>query len=420
MEDGTYSPLFEGIGAWLVEQGLRDASISDVLQGFCERLVKGGVSLHRVSLGSMVLHPVFGALDVVWHAQSGNVTCQFVNRQSMTTEGFRNTPFFWAGTTQTPFRCFDLTQTGSDPDFPVFDQLRTNKVTDYALLFEGFHRHGKPRWSEVPEGFEGVFLSLSTKRLNGFSEFELHQIKALMKPLALAIKSATTYLLAAELLDTYLGSYTGRRVLDGAIERGDGGSLDCVLFYCDLRGSSRLAEDLGIDTYLGFINQYFDCTAGAVSDHGGEVLKFIGDAVMAIFPVNTSTRPVGDMCRAAMTAANEAFARAQRCNQADDTVAQIDFGVALHVGRVMYGNVGTDRRLDFTTIGPAVNEVARLEGLCKQLGVGLVASDGFATAFDGDLASLGAMPLAGIDHEIEVFTLPEMATKPKAAENQAK
>ena len=236
-----------------------------------------------------------------------------------------------------------------------------------------------------------------------------------MRPLSLCIKASTTYQLARALLDTYLGQYSGNRILNGVMSRGDGGMIDCVLFYCDLRGSTKLAEELPLADYLALINSYFDCTAGAVSDHGGEVLKFIGDAVMAIFPIDGDGRSAVDMCRAAINATREAFERAEKTNGGGDNGSgpNIEFGISLHVGKVMYGNVGADRRLDFTVTGPAVNQVTRLEGLCKALDVPLVMSETFQQHYVGETVPLGSHLLAGMDREMSVFTLPDLNPTPQ-------
>ena len=164
-----------------------------------------------------------------------------------------------------------------------------------------------------------------------------------------------------------------------------------------------------LEDYLAMINLYFDCTAGSVIDHGGEVLKFIGDAVIAIVPIGENTRSAVDMTRAALNAANEAFDRCARINQERTEAGQpvIDFGISLHVGKVMYGNVGTDQRLDFTIIGPAANEVTRLEGLCKVLDTSFVASQAFADAHAGELRHLGQHELAGLSEAVDVYSMNE-------------
>ncbi len=399
------SPMFDQLGVWILEQGIREAPVEEILKGFGRGLVDGGVALHRISLGGMMLHPVFGALDVVWEAKDNTVVSRMMPREIVTTEDFQNAPFFWAVKNQVPFHRFKLEDGPTAPNFPLIDRLREDGITDYLLFFETYGREDNPVWADLPSGVEGVLLSLATHRIGGFTDLEIEYLRALMRPLSLCIKSSTTYQLARALLDTYLGQYSGKRILNGVMSRGDGGMIDCVLFYCDLRNSTKLAQELSLEQYLTLINSYFDCTAGAINDHGGEVLKFIGDAVMAIFPVDPSARPVVDMCRAATNAAREAFERASKLN--DDGVGDIRFGISLHVGKVMYGNVGTDRRLDFTVVGPAVNQAARLEGLCKALDVPLVISESFEKHYAGETVALGAHMLAGMDNEIAVYTLPE-------------
>jgi adenylate cyclase len=404
--------MFDHLGAWLIDQGLREAPVDDVVQGFGRGLVEAGVSIYRISLGGLLLHPVYGALDIVWNAHDDSIINQMMPRNVVTTETFQKSPFFWAMSNRIVFHRFTLGAGLVTPEFPIFERLRDEGVTDYLLLFESYNRTTDAIWADLPAGMEGVILSVSTRRKGGFAELEIAYLKAMMRPLALTIKSSTTHQLSRALLDTYLGSYTGNRVLEGVVERGDGGIIDCVLFYCDLRNSTKLAEALPLDRYLALINDYFDCTAGAVADHGGEVLKFIGDAVMAIFPVNAQSRPAVDMCRAAINAARDAFDCAAAIGTADNPSGQaFSFGVSLHMGQVMYGNVGTERRLDFTVIGPAVNQATRLEGLCKSMGVPIVLSEGFEAHYAGDVLPLGKHSLPGLDQGIEVYTLPEFAAR---------
>lgn len=402
--------MFDQIGIWLMDRGLREARVEDIVQGFGQRLVEAGVSLHRLSLGGMLLHPVFGALDVVWNARFDSVVSQMMPRKVITTAAFQNSPFYWIISRQDRFHRFQLGAGPTEPDFPIFERLRGEGVTDYLLFFESYGRNNDVHWADLPAGAEGIILSLSSRRSGGFSDYEVAYITALMRPFALCIKSLTTHSLAQALLDTYLGKYSGNRVLDGMVERGDGGMIDCVLFYCDLRNSTGLAEQLSSEEYLALINGYFDCTAGAVVEHGGEVLKFIGDAVLAIFPIDSQHRPASDMCRAAVTAARDAFGRAAGLGGLSAEVHKaLRFGISLHVGQVMYGNVGTDRRLDFTVIGPAVNHATRLESLCKVVGAPLIASDTFSAHFDGELAAIGRHQLSGLSAPVDVFTLPEHA-----------
>jgi adenylate cyclase len=258
---------------------------------------------------------------------------------------------------------------------------------------------------------EGALGAFSTRRFGGFTDMEAGYLESLASVLGLVIKVKTTQLLADTVMGTYLGAYSGDQVLRGSIARGDGRPIDCVLWYCDLRGSTALAERMELQDYLNTLDDYFDCTAGSVLDHGGEVLKFIGDAVMAIFPIDAAERPLVDMCRAALNTATDALRRVEKMNEKrrGSGQPQIRFGVAMHVGDVMYGNVGTERRLDFTVIGPAVNQATRLEGLCKRLDKPVIASADFAQACPVDLVALGEHEVAGLADGLAAYTLAELA-----------
>ncbi len=406
-----FSPLFDGLAQWTLQQGLHETTVSDLVQGFGRRLVAGGIPVSRISVGGMVLHPVFGASDIVWQADHDQVAVNRVARALITSDEFKNAPFFYMVENTLPFYHQSLEVAEPEPNFPLFDRLRASGITDYFAFFHSYGNTEEILWADLPPGMAGVLGAFSTRRVGGFTDMEIEYLKALSTPLAMAVKGTTTYELAQALLDTYLGKYSGGHVLDGLVERGDGHLIDCVLWYCDLRDSTRLADETPLDDYLATLNDYFDCTAGAVLDHGGEVLKFIGDAVMAIFPIEEGSRPTPDMCRAALMTAKDALARAQRLNEvrAGKNLPDIKFGIALHVGQVMYGNVGTDRRLDFTVIGPAANEVARLDGLSKKLRTPIVASASFNAESPDELTALGTHEVPGIDRGLEAFTVPELA-----------
>ncbi|MFT5487116.1 MAG: adenylate cyclase [Paracoccaceae bacterium] len=412
MSDGAgNSPLFEGIGNWILEQGLREATCDEIVQGMGRRLLAGGIPLYRLSVGSMILHPVFGAMSSIWDADNDQIQTNMAPRELLATEEFQTAPFFHLPSQKISSLRQRLDQGPADPEFPIYDQLRAAGVTEYLAFSHSYGRTNEVKWADLPAGMEGIQVAYATRRIGGFAEHEVDYLNALSFPLALALKTRTTHDLSNALLDTYLGRYSGGHVLDGLIERGDGRSIDCVVWFCDLRNSTAMADEMPVDDYLRLLNDYFDCTAGAVMDHGGEVLKFIGDAVMAIFPIVEGSRPPADMCRAAVMAAREALSRMGRgdAGRADMGQPPVRFGISLHLGEVMYGNVGTRRRLDFTVIGPTVNEAARLEGLCKPLNTPVTISKKFKDVFQGDLLSLGAHGIAGKKDDLEVFTLPEFA-----------
>jgi adenylate cyclase len=219
---------------------------------------------------------------------------------------------------------------------------------------------------------------------------------------------------AEDLLKTYLGERTGERVLAGQTTRGEGEKIHAVIWLCDLRDSTRLSETIPVEDFFRSLNEFFDCTAGAVLDHGGEILSYIGDAVLAIFAIGGAERPLRDVCfreegacAAALAAARDARARVDALNQRREQAGEplLHFGLALHVGDVMYGNLGVSQRMQFTVIGAAANETARLAGMCKDLGRWVLVSSAFPSCFPNEMVSLGHHTMRGVDTPQEIFTL---------------
>jgi adenylate cyclase len=219
---------------------------------------------------------------------------------------------------------------------------------------------------------------------------------------------------AKELLYTYLGKRTGERVLSGLVKRGDGEKIHAVIWYCDLRNSTPLAESMSLDSFLGILNDFFDCMAGAVLDHGGEILRYIGDAALAIFPIDGTSKslqevcaPTEGACERALTAARDASSRIDALNRqrGNRGKSPLRFGLGLHVGEVMYGNIGVPGRLEFTVIGPAANEAAHLEALCKKLDQSILISWEFPRCFPDQMRSLGFHQLHGVSKPKEIFEL---------------
>jgi adenylate cyclase len=215
---------------------------------------------------------------------------------------------------------------------------------------------------------------------------------------------------AKSLLPIYLGRRTSERVLTGEAKPGSGEKIHAVISLCDLRDSTLLSESMSIDNFFALLSDYFDCTAGAVLAHGGEILSYIGDAVFAIFPIGASgaaCNPEEGACAAALTAARDAWRNLQLLNQTRQQQREtiLKFGLALHIGDVMYGNIGVPERLQFTVIGAAANEAARLAGLCKTLGKEVLISSAFPRCFPNEMISLGFHRLRGVKHLQEIFTL---------------
>jgi adenylate cyclase len=219
---------------------------------------------------------------------------------------------------------------------------------------------------------------------------------------------------AEDLLKTYLGERTGERVLAGRTVRGEGEKIHAVILMCDLRDSTPLSQSVAVEDFFRTLNEFFDCTAGAVLEHGGEVLSYIGDAVFAIFAIGGTERPLREAClpeegacAAALAAARDARARVDALNQRRETKGEppLKFGIALHVGDVMYGNLGVPQRMQFTVIGAAANEAARLAGMCKDLGRWALVSSAFPRCFPDQMVSLGHHAMRGVEAPQEIFTL---------------
>jgi len=237
-----------------------------------------------------------------------------------------------------------------------------------------------------------------------------------MPLLALVLETKEMRRIATTLLETYLGQGAGQRVLSGAVKRGDGTTIAAALWYCDLRGFTRMSEELPRDQVIGVLNDWFACMAAPVHARGGEVLKFIGDAMLAVFPMEHRDAEIAS--NAALEAAREAVAAMEAHNIACIECGEpsVDFGIALHMGPVIFGNIGAPDRLDFTVIGPAVNRVVRIEEMCRKLQCGVLVSAEVARHCRAPLASIGRHDRRGVGTPVELFTLPGATPARAAAE----
>ena len=285
-------------------------------------------------------------------------------------------------------------------DFPILEELAAEGATDYVAMPLQFS-----------DGQLNI-LTLVSDRPGGFSTEELGQIYEILPTLSRLFECHAVRLSSSTLLRTYLGSDAGRRVMDGLVKRGDGENIHAAIWMTDLRDSTSLAAALSREDYLALLNRYFDGVAGAVIDHGGEVLKFIGDSVLAIFAIDDPDQKEPEACARALAAATDAsrqIAAAAKARAARGAPL-LDFGIGLHRGDLTYGNIGTTKRLDFTVIGSAVNEAARIEGLSKTLHRQILISSAFADSVPVAMISLGHHVLRGVTGEREIFGLPPAAS----------
>jgi adenylate cyclase len=280
--------------------------------------------------------------------------------------------------------------------FPVLEELRDSGLRDY-LAFATQFRKGSG---------QGMMGSWATNLPDGFSEPDIAALLRIQTRLAVAARMAVQGSLAKSTLATYLGANAGGRVLDGNIRRGDGETIKAAIVIGDMRNSTRLAEELGRQAYIESLNAFFDSVASAFADAGGEILSFMGDGFLAIFPSGDDPTARKDACENAFAAALAAAGRMREVNAERKTqgLVEIGFGLGLHIGSVMYGNVGLEDRLTFSAFGSAVNEASRLESLTKALKVQILASEEFRSRLSGGWQELGPQTMRGVAQPITVFT----------------
>jgi adenylate cyclase len=341
-----------------------------------------------------VLHPLYDASTVNWTAASGVVVENFSPEQSGQ-ERFLRSPIGHTLAHGLPVLRRRLTGETALLDFEVLDEFRALGGTDYLVFRIGFDRIGQ----------NGVICSWLGDRAAGFTDDEIAQLQRITRELGIALKSKIERSVAQNIAHAYLGKRAGQAVLSGLIRRGDGEKIAAALWYSDLRRSTELADRLSADDFLRLLGRYFEMTAAAVLDHGGEVVSLIGDAVLGLFRVEGS---VEEACGRALAAAFEARRRLDAAPpEADGPV--LDFGIALHLGQVIYGNVGVPERLQFTVVGSAVNEVVRVQDLTKELGCPLLVTAPFAAATAGPWCSLGDHPLRGFETPMPILTVGQLA-----------
>ena len=378
---------------WLMRDAWEATSTGE-LTGRLARQLRGiGMPVARLNLLVRTLHPQVLGTTHLWTAAEDVVESSDLLHAVREGERFLARPFMLilerGGGVRRRLEGPDATL-----DFPILRDLRDQGMTDYAAMpmaFSDGQVHALSLATDAPGGFETAHLG------------HLHEVLPLLSRLVEVHALKRT---ARTLLDTYLGTRTGGRVLGGSIRRGDREVIPAVIWWADLRGSTGYQEHLERAHYLELLNDFFECTAGSVLTEGGEVLKFIGDAVLAIFPLHED--PGAPMAALRATRAAQLRLAMRNDSRADANTPALSAAIALHVGEVSYGNIGVEGRLDFTVTGPAVNEVARLEGLSKQLGTAVVASRALAALTPGELVSLGTHSLRGVADPMEVFTLREL------------
>ena len=382
------TPDVQPVVDWL-DRGAPPAKLpQDVLLQLCRRLVESGIALYRAAVFVRTLHPNVAGRAFYWRADTDAVEVDEAEHAFMQTEDHLGSPLPVIVSSRAEIRR-RIADPGCPMDYPVLADLRSQGATDYLA---------------VPLEFlngEVHVASFSTRRPGGFSDGELAALRRVLPPLTRVAEIYALSRKAGNILEAYLGRQAGAKVLAGQIRRGDSEELHAVIWFCDLRDSTPLADSMSRTAFIDLLNQYFECVLGPVLERGGEVLRFIGDAALAIFPVGEN--PV-NACEKAVEAAREAIARMQALNEARKP--PLRFGIGLHLGTVLYGNIGTPTRIEFTVIGAAANEAARIESLCKSLDTSLVVSEQVVRHLPGTWKPLGRHALRGVGEPVALFTLP--------------
>jgi adenylate cyclase len=363
---------------WLLTEGRRLRSPGDLMAALSAQLMARGVPVARASLQLRILHPQYAGRSYTWWQGEGWHREDHVHRPQYNQE-YRLSPVYSIHEGGPPLR----RRLGpADPiDFPVLEHFRARGLTDYLAL-------------PLPMGDGAIeAVSWATDAASGFSDGALATLEALGPALAAVLELEVLRELSRTLLDTYLGRMTGGRVLDGSIARGDRDALRAVIWWADLRGFTELSELEPPAHLLSLLDDWFERVSGPIRVHGGEILKFIGDGILAIFPV---TRPDDEprVCRAALAAAHDA--RTRLLGLCSPAGLELRYGLAMHVGDVVYGNVGAPDRLDFTVVGADVNRTNRIERWCRELRRPVIVSEAFAAHVPDAVERLGEFPLKGL------------------------
>jgi adenylate cyclase len=408
--DGALRRQIIELHVWAVRQGLLGTGAAELFDGFCQRLVLGGLSLWRASAAMRTLHPQWGGYSYLWRRDLNAIEPSQFDRDNENSQVWLTSPFAYLigqaraeGGSGDPWRHLRRRLTGPEAqlDFPVLEELADDGATDYFAQIVRFGPEG-----DASRG-TGIAYSFATDRREGFGEDDVTLLRAVLPALSLAMMTHAGHTIASGLLGAYLGDDAGRRIHAGAVERGSVERIHAVLWFADMRGFTKLADSTPGLEVIELLDEVFETLTAPLRSRGGQVLKFMGDGMLAIFPLPAETQ--AKTCRDAIEAAREAMHTLDRINRARveacKPIAEVD--LALHIGEVLYGNVGAADRLDFTVIGPAVNEAARIETLCEPLGRKVLVSAEFAAAAGScnGLQPLGHHRLRGVREPRAIYGL---------------
>jgi len=389
---------------WLIESGVNGRDHTEMLEGYCQQLLDMGVPLMRAHVAHTALHPVYGAFAFQWRDKAGSESEAF-ERQNGVSTSWQDSPFYYMISTETRNYRESLWDSNVPSRFPLLNEMRQEGATDYLAAIVPFDRTNETAQSPH-EGVKGALMSWMSNAPEGFSDDDLAVLLGTLPALSLAMKSQAQEKTAQDLLGIYLGKDAGRRVLSGEILRGSSDWIDAVICYFDLEGFTNMSQQVAGEELIGMLNDYFGVVVEHIEGRGGNVLKFMGDGILAIF----DRAALDDAPKRALKAARGIKRGMADVSATREAAGQPTFNytLALHAGPVLYGNIGGNERLDFTVIGPEVNLAARLSGMHKSLGQRVIISQALeqnVPAQKFDLVSLGRYMLRGVDTPQELFTL---------------
>ncbi|WP_271022760.1 adenylate/guanylate cyclase domain-containing protein [Rhizobium sp. RCAM05973] len=385
----------QGLIDWIVAKGLSADDIDDILVGLAERLEEMGYPLLRASIAMPSIDPMRKGFSVSW-SRSSTMSIEVQGHDNAGQELFRRSPISYLLSNDLEFGRWKLPSPADQETFPLLQELADLGATDYLMRLIGFPGE---------TALAGVGFSLAVDGPSGFSDEQIAGLDTFLPTLALACYRIAAMRVATDVLAVYTGVRTSGRILNGQTRRGDGTSIYAAIMMADLKDFTSLNERYAPDDIVAWLNEHFEAIAQPVEDAGGEILKFMGDSVLAIFPAEIDNPD--DACRRALSATMTVLRTTAQLNSARAIAAKPEMlvDIVLHVGEVFYGNIGASRRLDFTAIGKAVNEAARIEKLCDALDRNLLASEAFVAHVLDAFEMLGTFPLKGVAKPANVYGL---------------
>jgi adenylate cyclase len=382
------------VAAWLAIEGRRLSTPEDLLERLAERLDAGGAHIDRIGISTTTLHPQLVAWGCFW--RRGERASLFRGQHGVqNSDAYVGSPLQFVREQHRKFRR-QLASLDPELDHAFLHDIKAAGMTDYVALPMVFG-----------SGTVNVFTA-ATAAPEGFSDADVERIEALANLLAPLVEIMEARRMTLGLLDAFVGPRISERILQGQVKRGDGERIEAAFWYSDLRGFTALSESLPAAQLLELLNAYFENCAAAAAARGGEILQFIGDAILIVFEIK---RPEDEaaVCDAALDAAVDAFDSIAVVNhrRRHAGTPQIEFGLGLHLGTVTHANVGAPNRLAFNVVGPAVNKTARIQALTKEAGVPLLVSGEFAARIARPLRSLGRFDLRGVAGAHEVFAVED-------------